>query len=101
MPGFWGRTSLMAGKSVLELDKGVIAHRWKNTKGCWSVYNTDFFFPLATFYLLLKSRMIEFCSLGSGVHFWLPALLRKCSHLLSHLSGFTLVSETPVFAGHM
>lgn len=38
-----GRISLMADQSVLELDRGVIAHHWKNTIGYWKYVCTDFF----------------------------------------------------------
>lgn len=48
--------SLMASKNVLKVDRGVIAHHWKNIKECWSV--RALIFPLATFYLFFNSSLL-------------------------------------------
>lgn len=124
--------SLMASKNVLKVDRGVIAHHWKNTKGCWSV--CALIFPLATFYPFFKSsllvthfqlpftlftntvcvrecRLLHVTALGwidvcltpwvPGIHLRLTCLLRKRHHLLSHLTGWALFSETHIFTWYI
>lgn len=102
--GYWleylvlkGRMSLMASKNVLKGDRGVIAHHWKNTTGCWSM--CALIFPLATFYPFFKSSLLV-------THFQLPFTLftntvcvRECRFLHVTALGWRDVCLPPWVPG--